>query len=463
MNFYKYILTACFALIYITTYGQGEKVSKLKYLLNEGRYFESKELYNEIYNTLDFDEDLNYKYYIYAFMNKKDSVIHCLEKMLKYCPESFGFQDLSAYVELFNLYYDTNNYTKGKSIYKRIMEYLEDNPHNIDESELELCKNYIEERLAYFEKYRREYPIKLKRKEMETYLNITGKDKLRLDVNFNGIKHNTIFDTGIENYCIMNRYYAEKMGITWDRSKMIKESFNNAEIPSCQVVMDSIEIGNIILYNIPILILDNDISKYLPDSLRNDSIKMKEFYSVKNMLDTPIIGLPAMQLIGKLLIDYENSKLYFPNMDDSLKIMKEPNLFLRNSKVYTQAKFNNVKFTGLLDIGSDGYLEIDSIFYLKNKKHIPIDTIIVKNPFNLAMLHCTWVDITYDIPENPTIIFNDKHILLPEENDNPVRIYSMSSIWPMKFFDGVIGYDFFKVIGKKILLDLNNMRLEAIE
>lgn len=462
MNYYKYLFTVCIILINITVYGQGEKVSELNNLLNEGRYFESKELYNEIHNTLDFDEDLSYKYHLYAFMNKRDSVIHCLENILKYYPESLDTNDLNAYVELFNLYYETNNYAKGKSTYNHIMEYLKDNPYNMDESELELCKNYTEERLAYFETYR-EYPIKLKRKEMETYLNITGKDKLQLDVNFNGIKQKTLFDTGVDCHCIMNRYYAERMGIKWDTSKMIIKPINNTEMPTCQVVMDSIEIGNISLYNIPILMLDNDISKYLPDSIKNDSIKMEEFNSAKKMIDSPIIGLPTMQLIGKFIIDYENSKLYFPNMDDTSKKMKEPNMFFRNNKIYTQVEFNNVEFTGLLDTGSDGYIEIDSVFHEKNKKHIPIDTIAAKDPFNLVMIHRTWLDIPYDIPEKPSIIFNDKHIPPPTESDIPIRIYSISSIWPSKFFDGVIGYDFFKVIGKKVLLDLDNMRLEAIE
>lgn len=33
----------------------------------------------------------------------------------------------------------------------------------------------------------------------------------------------------------------------------------------------------------------------------------------------------------------------------------------------------------------------------------------------------------------------------------------------MKIFDGIIGYDFFRRLGKRVLLDFDNMRLEVEE
>ena len=41
--------------------------------------------------------------------------------------------------------------------------------------------------------------------------------------------------------------------------------------------------------------------------------------------------------------------------------------------------------------------------------------------------------------------------------------YPLGQIVPGIFFDGVIGNGFYRRIGKKVLLDLDNMRLEAVQ
>lgn len=463
MNYYKYFLTTYFTLILISIYGQETTVDRLNSLLNQGRYFESKELYDKIHNTLDFDEELYYKYRMYSFMDKKDSIAYCLEKMLEYYPEFIGNQTIYAYAELFELYFDLNNNEKGISTYKRIIEHLEDNPYDIKKTEIELWRNSIEKRLIYFKKAMSVPSIKIKRKVIDDYPNLAVENKLSFDAYFNSTKQKTVFDTGLQYHCVINRYYAEKMNIKYDTSKMVKESFNNTEILVHEVTIDSIEIGNIIIYNLPIRILDNDISQNLTDSINNDSINTKKITSVKNEIDSPIIGLPVMQLIGKFLIDYENSKLSFPVLHDTLKTTKKPNIFFYDNNVYIQTKLNNTNFTGLLNTGYNGYIDIDSIFYEKYKNDISIDTTKTKVPFYLTMFHHTWFDIPYQFSKEANIIFNNKHITTSAKKDDTIRIYSMQPVWPIKIIDGVIGYDFFKRIGKKVLLDLDNMRLEAIE
>lgn len=463
MNNWKCLYIIFFAFVFLSAYGQNEKSQMLLNLLNEGRYFESKELYQEIHNTLDYDEDLYYKYRMHLFMNRKDSVAFCLEQLLEYYPEFIGNQAINIYAELFILYTDLVNRQQGMRIYELMKEHLDDNPYDINERELGLWRNFVTERFAYFNQVINGPLITLKRKEMGDSLKIESGERLRFNAKFNGIVHKAIFDTGLGCYCTMSRGYAEKMGINCDAHNMIQKPFNGTDMQVYQVIMDSIEIGNVILYNIPILLLEHDISQYLPDSIKNDSIKMEHFDSVMNDVAGPIIGFPVMQLIGKVLIDYGNNTISFPSLDINHETLKEPNIFFYGGDIYTQIKLNERGFIGTLDTGCDGYITIDSVFYDKNKNDIPIDTISVKTPFNFAMLHRTWVDIPYEIPEKPIITFNNKNVFVPTEKDNPIRIFSMQPIWPMKIFDGVIGYDFFKRIGKKVLLDLDNMRLEAIE
>ena len=414
MNYWKFIWPVCFVLIYISAYGQENKIKELSCLINEGRYFESRELYDEIHDMLDFDEDLYCKCRMYSFMDRKDRVAHCLEEMFENYPEFIGSQAINFYVELFDLYYLLNDNVKTMNAYKRIVEHLDDNPYNILQSEIELCKNYVEKRLVQYKEKRNEPPIILKRKAIDDCLRLSEDDKLRIDVKLNGVRHKAILDTGEENYCIMNRCCAEKYGIKYDTCRIINASFQNREMPFYQVIVDSIEIGNILFYNIPVLLMNNEINKYLPNSIKNDSIKMKKIDSVKSVIDIPRFGLPIMQLIGKLVIDYGNKQLHFPNFCDTPILTRKPNLFFYNNKVYTQIKLNNVDFTGLLDTGFDGYVEMDSIFYERFKSDIPINT-------------------------------------------------SEVTIGAKKLLDGMIGYNFFRRIGKKVLLDLDNMRLEAIE
>jgi hypothetical protein len=457
MNNRRAFLTLFFSIIYVLAFAQNEQQQKLLTLLSEGRYFESRDLYNEIHDTLDFDEELYYEYWMCKFMNRKDSAAICLEKMLEDYPEFVGNGAMSIYIELFNIYTDLKDKEKGVYTYKRVMEYLKDNPYGINEEDIPVLKKETEERFACFKQLVNEPPIKLRRKKTSDSLKIEGKDKLWLNAKFNGFVHKALFDIGGGTYCTMSRNCAEKIGVKYNTSKIVKKPFNNTDM---QIIMDSIEIGDIVLYNIPIQLLDHDISQYLPDSIKNDSIEMEDFDSVKDEIGSPMLGLPMMQLIGRLLIDYENNTISFP--DIHTKISEEPNLFFYNG-VYMHAKLNKQDFIGQLDTGADSYIEIDSVFYEKHKNDIPIDTMTVKKPYNLAMFHHTWVDMPYQIPDNLKITFDNKQISPPSDDENPIRIYSIQPIWSTKIFDGVIGYDFFKKIGKRVLLDLDNMRLEAIE
>lgn len=461
MNNWRAFSVLFFSIIYISVSAQNEQQQKLLTLLSEGRYFESRDLYNEIHNTLDFDEELYYKYWMCKFMNKKDSAAICLEKMLEDYPEFLGNGVMSVYIELFNIYTDLKDKDKGVYTYKRVMEYLKDNPYDISEELIAVLQKETEEHFACFKQLVDEPLVKLRRKKISNSLKIEGKDKLRLNAKFNGVVYKAIFDTGVGAYCTMSGKCAEKIGIKYDPPKVVKKPFINADIHISQVIIDSISIGNIVLYNIPIQITNQNIGQHLPISIKKDSIKMEHFGSVKNENDGPVFGLPLMQLIGTFLIDYKKNRLFFPDMH--LKTSEKPNIFFYDDKIYTCVKLNRKEFTGFLDTGNQYYLEMDSVFYEKYKNEISIDTVMMKEPYNVAMLHHTWVDLPYQITDKLEITFNHNQMPPQANDEDPIRIYSMQPIWPMKIFDGGVGYAFFKRIGKKVLLDLRNMRLEAIE
>ena len=85
---------------------------------------------------------------------------------------------------------------------------------------------------------------------------------------------------------------------------------------------------------------------------------------------------------------------------------------------------------------------------------------VKRNTFGVVMLHQARA-ITYKTLKDPAIIFDDK--LMQPPGPEAVKTYPLGQIVPGIFFDGVIGNGFYRRIGKKVLLDLDNMRLEAVQ
>lgn len=443
-------------------FGQENNWPELNALLNEGRYFESKKLYQKVYDTLTPDMDLFYKFRMALFTNKNDSAAIYMEEMLKDYPCMFGDDTMRAYAQLFDLYaVDLRNYEKSVYTYKRMVQHLEENPYNLNETEVNRWKKGNESRVNYLKELVNQSPIKLKRGRTNDFARIEEDERLALETQFNGISRKVLYDTGCDFYCIMNREEAEAIGIKCCISEMEKGSINDTEVLIKKTYLDSIKIGNITLYNIPVTIFEHDIIPYLPDSVKENPGKMAYVDSIYSNHMRSSIGLPTMRLIGKFLIDYDSRKVTFPLPDYQSHGLKDSNIFLYESDLYTCLNLNGKNFVGTLDTGFDDWVKIDTSFYEKYKESIPIVPAVPKDPYNIFMPHRIWEDVSYKIASNPIIEFNNKPMSLPAESY--IKIFSLRPMWYGEFFDGVIGYRFFKRIGRKVLLDLDNMRLEASE
>lgn len=455
-------LVTCLILIFYTLslQGQENKSDELEVLSDNGEYFKARELYQQIHDSISPRTELFYKYHMAKFMHKEDSAAIYMEKMLADYPDMFGASTISAYSLLFETYIWSKNYEKGIRTYERIMQHLQENPYYIDEEILTLWQNGTEGRLYYLKKMTGRPPVKLKRKNTKEFAKIVGDERLILETKTNGIAQKTIFDTGCDFDYIINRQVAKALGIKCDISEMGKGVINGVEVPTKEVTIDSLEVGNLTLYNITATIYENDITQSIHDSIKNDSGKLAFVDSMYTNVVIPTIGLPVMHLIGKFLIDYENGKVTFPDFDSYPYALKEPNLFRYKTDIYTRCELNGKDFVGILDTGTDASMKVDTAFYEKYQNDIPIDTTITQEPYFYIMAHQVWDNLPYKIVQNPQITFNNKPI---DFSQYPVTIYSLRPIWPGEYFDGVMGYSFFKNIGKKVLLDLDNMRLEAIE
>lgn len=438
-------------------YSQSSRVGRLTHLLNSGRYFEVKKLYNEICDSIPLKIDSYYKFRMAEAENKREAAVVEMERTLKRYPGLFGSETIDIYSILFNTYRNLEKYNKVIEIYKLAKKHLRKNPYNIDKEELVLRKKNLKESFNYFKEVSNQPSIKMKRNTTPTSINIEDCIMLGFEAKLNGVSKRVIFDTGNSSYIIMKKKTAKDVGIRLKEDT--KGMLNGVEMMGQKNIIDSIEIGNITLYNIPVIIYDFDLASCLPDSIRNDSSMMKRFEIGNEYFENPIIGLPSMLLIGKMKINWEDKKISFPHEDIRLG-QKDNNLYLYNNALYTYLKINRIPFTGLLDSGSSGYVELDTIFYQKNQKGLPIDNVKGKKKLNVMSVHGAKIAVPYLTADNPIVTFNEKTIAHCR-NKHDIIIYPIFST--RQIFDGLIGLNFLKCIGKRVLLDLDNMRLEALE
>ena len=472
MRYWKtcYITCFIFVLIPLTLYGQEdvEQLQKLDKLMFSGRYFESKELYKKISDTTTIPSDLElyYKFRMAQFLNKTDSVAYYLEQFIPHHYATFGEETLVFYSNLFDAYIELGDMDKALDTYLQMKRIWNESltKTTTGGKEYEEWRTATENFLSYAEYAVTLPPIKMKRNDTLSFVDIEEGDRLVFQAKYNGILQRTIFDTGVGPYCVLSRKLADGMGVRYDSIDENKVTINE-DLISVRSIIDSIEVGNITFYNIPAFIYSDTASvPFVSGSSIKRRKKRKKAQTVVDSVrtlftDCVSLGLPVMKLIGKIQTDYEHNKMCFPVSVANAHLPKAPNIYAYKYDLYMRIKLNGVAFTANLDTGSNEYVTVDSAFYEKHQKELPIASTCKKNTFGVVMLHQARA-ITYKTLKDPAIIFDDK--LMQPPGPEAVKTYTLGQIVPGIFFDGVIGNGFYRRIGKKVLLDLDNMRLEAV-
>lgn len=473
MRYWKtcYITCFIFVLIPLTLYGQEdvEQLQKLDKLMFSGRYFESKELYKKISEITTFPSDLElyYKFRMAQFLNKTDSVAYYLEQFIPHHYATFGEETLVFYSNLFDAYIELGDTDKALDTYLQMKRIWNESltKTTTGGKEYEEWRTATENFLSYAEYAVTLPPIKMKRNDTLSFVDIEEGDRLVFQAKYNGILQRTIFDTGVGPYCVLSRKLADGMGVRYDSIDENKVTINE-DLISVRSIIDSIEVGNITFYNIPAFIYSDTASvPFVSGSSIKRRKKRKKAQAVVDSVrtlftDCVSLGLPVMKLIGKIQTDYEHNKMCFPVSVANAHLPKAPNIYAYKYDLYMRIKLNGVAFTANLDTGSNEYVTVDSAFYEKHQKELPIASTSKKNTFGVVMLHQARA-ITYKTLKDPAIIFDDK--LMQPPGPEAVKTYPLGQIVPGIFFDGVIGNGFYRRIGKKVLLDLDNMRLEAVQ
>lgn len=440
MRYWKtcYITCFIFVLIPLTLYGQEdvEQLQKLDKLMFSGRYFESKELYKKISETTTFPSDLElyYKFRMAQFLNKTDSVAYYLEQFIPHHYATFGEETLVFYSNLFDAYIELGDMDKALDTYLQMKRIWNESltKTTTGGKEYEEWRTATENFLSYAE-YAVTLPsIKMKRNDTLSFVDIEEGDRLVFQAKYNGILQRTIFDTGVGPYCVLSRKLADGMGVRYDSIDENKVTINE-DLISVRSIIDSIEVGNITFYNIPAFIYSDTASvPFVSGSSIKRRKKRKKAQAVVDSVrtlftDCVSLGLPVMKLIGKIQTDYEHNKMCFPVSVANAHLPKAPNIYAYKYDLYMRIKLNEVAFTANLDTGSNEYVTVDSAFYEKHQKELPIASTCKKNTFGVVMLPQARA-ITYKTLKDPAIIFDDK--LMQPPGPEAVKTYPLGQIVP---------------------------------
>lgn len=400
MRYWKtcYITCFIFVLIPLTLYGQEdvEQLQKLDKLMFSGRYFESKELYKKISDTTTIPSDLElyYKFRMAQFLNKTDSVAYYLEQFIPHHYATFGEETLVFYSNLFDAYIELGDMDKALDTYLQMKRIWNESltKTTTGGKEYEEWRTATENFLSYAEYAVTLPPIKMKRNDTLSFVDIEEGDRLVFQAKYNGILQRTIFDTGVGPYCVLSRKLADGMGVRYDSIDENKVTINE-DLISVRSIIDSIEVGNITFYNIPAFIYSDTASvPFVSGSSIKRRKKRKKAQTVVDSVrtlftDCVSLGLPVMKLIGKIQTDYEHNKMCFPVSVANAHLPKAPNIYAYKYDLYMRIKLNGVAFTANLDTGSNEYVTVDSAFYEKHQKELPIASTCKKNTFGVVMLH----------------------------------------------------------------------------
>ena len=439
-------------------------------ILTANNYFDAKAYYDDLQtkgDTLHPFIECFYNYYAANFLNRPESAARYLDELLKYGPFGIG-ATFEFYFQLWKLYMERlQDYEKALETCERIKSYLEENPDGADE---ELLNEWIEYTLYWEKQTRRRAAEPVIRISRDSSVNAVplirdSIDLLFFEAEYNGkTRIKTAFDTGVSGFFVIDKDMAEQIGVRkypiYDNDTI--GTMNGMETPGYPGIIDSIRIANIRLYHIPVMVWDMGSLVNVSDStflLPEEKEELKLAYQSFKV----IMGLPAMNLIGKIALDLKNRELRFPPEEINTCTDKESNLFLFMSRLFTRVSINDLPFTAFIDTGAGDYVTIDSGFYEKNRKQIPIDSSPKKKPLSKAMLHNIRHDIPHEIADNPVLIWNGQSVQ-PGENDK-VYICSLRD-WGKSYSDiteGILGYNFFKALEREVVFDFKNMRLEILE
>ena len=440
-------------------YTQRNYAQELVDLLQQGRCFEAIALYTNHADQLPQNDRalmLLYQYHLAQFFNKPDSAGIYLEELLGNNDYQMTLGPVTSwyYAALLRQYGAHQEFKLGIVLCDKILEYYERNPFNFDQALVQSEKDYIEELQSEFKDRDLNEPlIKIDRinKRKNESIQLYEDEYIRFDAKYNGVLIETLFDTGLDFYFVTEQNLADEIGIKdIKKNQNTQKLVNGLPTEAYDGIIDSIDVGHIRLYNIPVLVLKEKLAPQLPDTLNDVTRKNVERVFTDRQI---VMGVPTMRLMGKFEFDWNQNTLSFPEGGERKSENNTSNVFLIDNELYVHLKINGLNYSGRLDSGSNDLLTIKPSFYEKHISLFEIDSGI-EQPYNHYTTSSIYLNSPYKIVKKAGIFFRGYNV---ENNTGEVLI--IENTFNNKL-DGFIGVHFLKRLLPKVILDFDNMEIQ---
>ncbi len=428
--------------------------------LQQGRCFEAMDLRMRHANELpqnDSTLNLVYKLHMALYFNKPDSAAIYLEDLFANHKLKIGPAIGTYSGKLLQVYDYAQQFDKGIDFCDKLIDYFNRNPFDLEHDFVQNELNIVEGMKSSFKKRDINEPrIKVERDRTsnDSTIKLNEKQRIHFKAKYNDTEVETLFDTGVTYHFCLSKKLADEIGVivvdkTQDSIKMV----NKKPIKATMGVIKNINLGNVTLYNIPVLVFNETVAPNLPDTLNPEAkAKMVEVFSDKQIT----MGLQAMKLIGKFEVDWAMRTISFPDNTERIKTNASSNIFFIDNDPYIRLKINGLPFVGHFDTGADDFVVLSSSFYEKNKNSIEIDSVTQKKPMNIITMGQVAENVPHEIVKDAKVYLTGKHL----NKDGTAVLISARTPF-LNTFDGTVGIECLRRIGSKVILDFDNMKIEG--
>ena len=197
-------------------------------------------------------------------------------------------------------------------------------------------------------------PLKVKQLPQDTILHYSNLADTYLpfcDVLCNKEKIASLIDTGV-GMPVMYKKKADKLNVKY----IVNDTTNvNDGVISQRAIIDSLQIGNYVFYNLQVAVLP-DIEKEALSEGMGDSLEKRIKKGIQ-ILEAPdlIWGMPCLRYMKEICFDTQKHIISMPTIKSD-PVSKTPIALIDNT-LYAKITLNDIPFTGHLDTGMEGGLE----------------------------------------------------------------------------------------------------------
>lgn len=446
----------------ILSYGQVQRnyAQELFNLLLNGRNFEAREFKLQHQDQLPQNDkvlDLVYNMHMSLAFNKPDSTIIYFEEFLGNPDYGRNVGPIVGqyYVRLCETYEGKQQFEKSISTVERHINYLKENPYSLSPEIIKEETESAQKRIFSLKEKLKSEPIRrLIRNRKNIEIKLKDNAHIRFDAQYNGHAVETYFNTGISEFCIMEKDLADEIDVKYKLNQDSIRSINGKPTKAIEGYIDSIELKGIKVYNIPVVVLIDKFISNLPSQLTPGSRQDLESNLLKSK--QVVFGLPTMKMIGRFEFDWKSNTLVISQTKEQNPVGRNlnPNIMFIKNVAYLNMKINETDFIGFLDLGADHYLYMTYPYFFKSNCDY-----LKNDPQKQPHTRTGFVEVQENIErykvDNPQIYFGERKI---DANMPQREVYTVANI---DNFDGEVGVRFFKNTFSKTVIDFNTMTIEC--